>query len=98
MKINLIDHPIVGFLIGLIGPSIGILLFYYFNFRTSDLGEFLDLSVKEKLLSPLLSLCCVINLGLFYLFIHYEKLLTSRGIILSTFLYGFIIVMLKFFM
>jgi hypothetical protein len=98
MKINIKDSAVIGFLIGLIGPSIGIMIFYYFNFRTSDLGHFLDISVKEKLLSPLLSLCCVINLGVFYLFIHFDKLLTSRGIILSTFLYGFIIVMLKFFM
>jgi len=98
MKINLKDNTLIGFLIGLLAPTIGIMLFYYFNFRTSGLSQFLDVSVKEKLLSPLLSLCCVINLGVFYLFIQNDKIFTSRGIILATFLYGFIIVMLKFFM
>lgn len=88
----------VGLLIGLLGPSIGILIFYYFNFSTSELHDFLNLSVKERLLSPLLSLCCVINLGLFYLFIQFDKYLSARGVILSTFLYGFIIVLLKFYL
>jgi len=96
MKIKLKDHPLIGFIIGLIGPSIGILGFYYLNFNTHELNAFLDLSVKEKLLSPLLSLCCVINLGIFYLFIHFDHLLSARGVILGTFLYGFIIVLLKF--
>jgi hypothetical protein len=98
MRINLKDNLIIGILIGLLSPSIGILLFYYFNFQTTELRDFLDLSVKEKILSPLLSLCCVINLGVFYLFIQFDKYLSARGIILSTFLYGFVIVLLKFFL
>jgi|LauGreDrversion4_1035100.scaffolds.fasta_scaffold00214_19 hypothetical protein len=96
MKINLKDNAVIGFLIGLLAPSIGILGFYYFNFTSYELHAFLDLSVKEKLLSPLLSLCCVINLGIFYLYIHFYHLLSARGVILATFLYGFIIVLLKF--
>jgi hypothetical protein len=92
------DNFFIGFFLGLLGPSIGILGFYLYKFSSYDLLGFLDLSVKEKLLSPLLSLSCVINLGVFYLFIHYERYLTSRGIIFSTFLYGFTIVVLKFFL
>jgi hypothetical protein len=98
MKIKLKDHIIIGFLVGILGPSIGILGFYYLNFSATELPEFLDLSVKEKLLSPLLSLCCVINLGLFYLFIQFDHLFSARGVILATFLYGFVIVLLKFFL
>jgi hypothetical protein len=97
MKIDIKDMTLMGFLIGLLGPSIGILIFYYFNFNTSGMGDFIDLSVKEKLLSPLLSLCCVINLGIFYLFIQFDKFLSARGVILSTFIYGFLIVLLKFY-
>jgi hypothetical protein len=98
MQIKQLDHVFLGFLLGVIAPSIAILIFYYLNFSTSDLGSFLNLSVKEKLLSPLLSLCLVVNLGVFYLFIHFEKLFSARGVILATFLFGFIIVLLKFFL
>jgi hypothetical protein len=96
MKIK--DLLIIGILIGLLAPTIGIFGFYAFNFSMHNLAEFVELSIKEKLLSPLLSLCCVINLGVFYLFIHFEKFKIAKGIILATFLYGFAIVVLKFFM
>ena len=96
MKIK--DHLLIGLAIGLVAPSIGILLFYYFNFELKSLNDFLDLSIKQKLLSPLLSLSCVINLALFYLFIQFDHFLSARGVILATFLYGFLIVLLKFFL
>jgi hypothetical protein len=97
MNRNFKDNILLGFLIGLLGPTIGIIGFYFVNYSTSSFADFIDLSVKHKLLSPLLSLSCVINLALFYLFIHFEKYPTSRGIILATFLYGFVIVLFKFF-
>ncbi|MBC7384332.1 MAG: hypothetical protein H7296_15305 [Bacteroidia bacterium] len=96
MKIK--DNTLIGLAIGLFAPSIGILIFYYFNFKSEGFEDFLDLSIKQKLLSPLLSLCCVINLALFYLFIQYDQFLSARGVILSTFIYGFLIVLLKFFL
>jgi hypothetical protein len=98
MKFGWLDNMLVGFLVGILAPSIVIYFFYLFNFSTSSLDVFLNLAVKQKLLSPLLALCCVANLGLFFSFLHFDKLFASRGIILATFLYGFIIVLLKFFM
>ena len=86
----------LGLLSGLLGPSIGIVIFYYSNFPGSDLLNFIELSVREKLLSPLLSLCAVINLGVFYLFIHFEQYNSAKGVILATFVYGIFIVLLKF--
>ncbi len=96
MKIK--DHLLIGLLIGLLAPSIGILIFYYANFEMKSFDDFLDISIRQKLLSPLLSLCCVINLALFYLFIQFDHFLSARGVILSTFIYGFVIVLLKFFL
>lgn len=97
METNWKDNIFLGFLLGLLGPTIGIIGFYLVNYNASSLSDFIDLSVKQKLLSPLLSLSCVINLGLFYLFIQYDKYPTGRGIILATFLYGLVIVLFKFF-
>lgn len=94
---NIPDRLWMGLIAGLLAPTIGIALFYASNFSTADFSEFFRVSVEEKLLSPLLSLCVVINLGVFYGFIHLEKYMSARGIILATFMYGLAIVVLKFF-
>ncbi|MCC7533981.1 MAG: hypothetical protein IT246_08585 [Bacteroidia bacterium] len=90
------DSIWIGIPAGLIGPLIGVLGFYFANFSNSPITQFFKLATAENLLSPLLSLCAVINLGIFYIFIHFNHLLTARGIILSTFVYGVAIVILKF--
>ncbi len=94
---NKLDNFWLGLFAGLVAPSIGIILFYFFNYSIQNLTSFLSLAIKEKMLSPLLSLCVVINLGVFYLFIHYQKYVSAKGIIFSTFIYGLAIVILKFF-
>lgn len=90
------DSIWIGIICGLIAPSIGMAIFYYTNFSQESFQAFIDLTIEGKILSPLLSLCAVINLGVFYLFIHFENYNTARGIILSTLLYGIVIVVLKF--
>jgi hypothetical protein len=90
------DSILLGILVGLIGPVIGVLVFYFVNFSTSNISNFFRMAAAQNLLSPLLSLCAVINLGVFFLFIKINYLQTARGIILSTFLYGLLIVGLKF--
>jgi hypothetical protein len=90
------DSILLGIPVGLIGPVIGVLVFYFVNFSTSNISNFFRMAAAQNLLSPLLSLCAVINLGVFFLFIKINYLQTARGIILSTFLYGLLIVGLKF--
>ena len=90
------DHLLTGILLGLAGPLILAFLFYISKFGNASLSTFLEAAAKEKLLSPLLSLCALVNLGSFYLFLNAEKYYIARGIILSTFIYGFVIVVLKF--
>jgi hypothetical protein len=90
------DSLILGILAGLIGPVVGVLVFYFVNFSNSEFSSFFRMAAAQNLLSPLLSLCAVINLGVFFLFIRVNHLYSARGIIISTFLYGLIIIGLKF--
>ena len=90
------DHLLLGIPAGLIGPIIGILCFYYYKFSHAPLMEFFNMASEKNLLSPLLSLCAVINLGIFYLFIQANYLYSARGVILSTFVYGLMIIAMKF--
>jgi hypothetical protein len=90
------DSLIIGFVAGILAPSFIVFAFYLSKFNTSSFANFLRVAVNEKMLSPLLSLSVLINLGLFYLFLKYDKLHVARGIILSTLVYGVMIVILKF--
>jgi hypothetical protein len=90
------DSQLLGLLLGLIIPVLGVLLFYYSKFAAVDLGHFLQVATKHKVLSPMLSLCAILNLGIFFLFLNKNLLLTARGIILATIIYGVTIVALKF--
>ncbi len=90
------DSLLLGIPTGLVGPVVGVLVFYFVNFSTSNFSSFFRMAAEQNLLSPLLSLCAVINLGIFFLFIRINHLHSARGIILSTFLYGIVIIGLKF--
>lgn len=90
------DSLILGLLLGLLIPVIGVISFYYSKFAAVDLSYFLQVATKHKVLSPMLSLCAILNLGVFYLFLNKNLYLTARGIILATIIYGVTIVLLKF--
>jgi hypothetical protein len=90
------DSLFLGIPAGLVGPVVGVLVFYFVNFSNSEFASFFRMAAEQNLLSPLLSLCAVINLGIFFLFIRINHLHSARGIILSTFLYGIVIIGLKF--
>jgi hypothetical protein len=94
MKIK--DSMLTGLLLGLLIPVLGVLGFYYSKFTNVDLSLFLEVATKHKVLSPMLSLCAVLNLGTFYLFLNKSLYQTARGIILATIIYGITIVILKF--
>jgi hypothetical protein len=94
MKIK--NTLLLGVFLGLLGPTAGIAIFYMVNYVNTTFIEFLTLSFEGKFLGPLLSLSAIINLGIFYIFIHLEHYLSARGVILSTLLYGVVIVLLKF--
>ena len=94
MKIK--DHLVLGLILGLLIPVLGVIGFYYSKFAAIDLFQFLQVATKHKVLSPMLSLCAILNLGTFYLFLNKNYLLTARGVILATIIYGVTIVLLKF--
>jgi hypothetical protein len=90
------DSLLFGLILGLLIPVLGVLVFYYSKFAAVDLMQFIQVATKHKVLSPMLSLCAILNLGTFYLFLNKNLYLTARGIILATILYGVTIVVLKF--
>jgi hypothetical protein len=86
----------LGSFLGLMVPAITLLLVYKIRFSRYDLSEFFIVFMQNKFLSSLLSLCMIPNLLVFLIFIWLNYLYSARGVLLSTFIVGFIIVGIKF--
>lgn len=89
--LNKLDKMWVGILLGLISPVIVLIIFYHLNYSYISFYGFLSKYMEYKALVPLFSLCVIINLGIFYLFIHKNKYHAGRGIIFSTLIYAIIV-------
>lgn len=86
-----------------LGIGIGLLtafLISFVVFITSNPGftaaDYFNIYVNGKLLAPILSVALVGNLGLFFLFIKFDKDMISKGILTATMVCGVIIFLLKF--
>ena len=91
MKVDLIK----GVLLGIIAPIIAC-IFYVVFIKEKTLENFINNFVTDRNLPAIISLSLLINLALFFLKLKFNKDEQSRGILFSTFLYGVIIVILKF--
>ena len=91
MKADLIK----GILLGIISPMILFVFVTVFYFEY-DLMSFINNKVNDINLPKIISLSLLINLALFFVKLKFNKDEQSRGILLSTFLYGVVIVILKF--
>ena len=91
MKSDLIK----GILLGIIAPIIACIVYVVF-INEETLENFINNFVTDRNLPAIISLSLLINLALFFLKLKFNKDEQSRGILLSTFLYGVVIVILKF--
>ncbi len=89
------DSMIVGLIFGILAPLLGIIIYWFIQFREMKLSEFFSHIIVYKLISPALSLSLLINLGIFFLFLQKEYYLATRGVLFATFIYAGIIVLAK---
>jgi hypothetical protein len=90
------DSKLTGFIGGLIAPCIGLYVYYLISFRYMSFRSFLVRITEVGLLSGVLSLSLIANLVLFFWFIRIKADNSSYGVIGATFMYGLLIVYLKF--
>jgi len=89
------DTLLTGLLPALVLPAMALLGFWIVK---SDRGfvDFLVYFQEMKLLSKVVSLTAIPNLLLFFLFIWTKRNFSARGVIFSTFLLAFVMLILKF--
>ena len=88
------DRTWIGVLLGLLVPTLGIVLVYllsvFNHYRTGDeivsIRMMLDNIRTLLLFSKFLSVGCILNLGVFFLFINRDYFNIARGVIFATML------------
>ena len=87
---------IKGVIIGIIWPIILFILVVVF-FLEYNITYFISKHINEENFHAIISLCLLSNLIVFFLMIRNNKDIQAKGILLSTFLFGILIIYLKFF-
>lgn len=91
------DSTILGLTVGLLAPQLVMFGFWKYQFGHTSLIGFYEVMVDSGNLPGLISIGLLGNLGAFFVFYRQKLDVSARGVIMVTFAYGLIIVILKFF-
>lgn len=91
-----INKNLTGFIAGILLPLIIMLIMLMLKKNDNSLFEMISLNQQMGMLAKLISLSVIPNLLLFFIFIWTNLLKAGRGVLMSMFLFGFIIIILKF--
>lgn len=85
-----------GFIIGMVVPALLIVLIHAIKFGEQSFRTFAEAAIKEGVAAPIIALSLVGNLGLFFLFLRFNRLWASRGVMMAMLVYGIVMLYLKF--
>jgi len=94
------DNFILGIVLGLIAPLLGLILFKIYKFSIFTMKETFQFMLVEpgfRTLTVALSLSLLLNALLFTIYINSRKDQTAKGIFATTLLYGLIVLSIKTF-
>jgi hypothetical protein len=87
----------IGLIAGILAPSITLWLYYLINYSGMSIERFVHFLKQGDIFTPLISLCVLVNLAIFYPFIWKEKWNGAKGVIGATFIWAALVIFLKFF-
>ena len=94
------DNFVLGIILGIIAPVVGLLIFKMYKFTIFSIKETLQYFLVEpgfKTLTVALSLSLLMNALLFTIYINSGKDHTAKGIFVTTLIYGLIVLSIKTF-
>jgi hypothetical protein len=91
------DHLKFGILLGILGPMLAMLIYYFTVFsRTISLREYFYVLIHNKqLLTAISSLSLLANAILFTIYINTHRDKTAKGIFVATLIYGILVLTYK---
>ena len=90
------NHFLTGFVSGLLAPLIGFYIYYLISFRYMSFQSYVSRLTEFGLEGGVISLSLIANLIVFFYFIKIKADGSARGVIGATFLYGLLIIILKY--
>lgn len=89
--------PVIGFIIGLLLPIVGIIIMYFIWFHGTPVNSFFKtMKADTHLAAKVLSMSIIINILPFILYTNKRRDLAARGVFIATMLYAVLIILLKF--
>lgn len=96
VKRSRFDSLKLGLMLGIVVPLVAVLIFYLWSFTKVPLSYFFKYTIQINALTKLISLCVIPNLLFFFLYLRKNYYLTSRGILMATFLWTIFAFVFKF--
>ncbi len=93
-KVNL-NQVWIGMILGIIIPLIALTCYYFARYSDLSLIDFVKVYKNLGILTHIISLSVLPNLLLFFLFVRQEFLKSARGTLLATFLFTFIVLIIR---
>lgn len=92
------DNFKLGIILGLIGPIIGLVIFYFMKFSLYSFKEFLQALALNKTLITAISIPCLfVNILFFTYYINSKLDKTAKGLFTITLIFSVISLLYKFF-
>lgn len=85
----------LGILLGLVAPSIVYFIIYLAGFNHISFVNFFQMLNEKDVFTKILSLCGLANLLVFFIFIWTNRLLSARGVLVATFIFTIIVLVLR---
>lgn len=95
-KLNL-DTTVIGILSGIFVPVITFLIVYFVLSGNQTLNDYLQRLFDRNVQGHFISISVIPNLLVFFIFIWLYKIKAARGVLLSTFLWAFLILAIRLF-
>jgi len=92
---NIKDNLVTGLVSGMIAPLAAFCVYAKIKFPEEELGNIFYHVKGLGILSAMISLSVFINLLVFFLFIWAKADRSAKGVLAATFIYAFIVVILK---
>jgi hypothetical protein len=91
------DNLKFGILLGIIGPLLAMVMYYFWNFsQTFSFADYFNvLRTNKPLLTAISSISLLANAVLFTVYINTHRDKTARGVFVATLLYGIAVLVYK---
>ncbi len=91
-----LNSILLGLALGILLPMLALFAYVHLKFEDLTLMGFFRSYYKMGILTHMLSLAVIPNLGLFFLFIKTNRLKSARGVLTATFLFAFTVLIIRF--